>query len=143
MHMSPEQAEGLALDARSDLFSLGSVLYAMCTGHPPFRASGTMAVLERVTDDVPRPIRETNPGIPDWLCDLLAKLHAKKPEDRSQSAAEIADLLGQQLAHLQQPGQVPQSPRVAVTASRSADSTAGRWGAREWLVLGAWSACIC
>src|SRR6202022_208423 len=46
MYMSPEQAEGLAVDHRSDLFSLGTVLYAMCTGHPPFRASGTHAVLK-------------------------------------------------------------------------------------------------
>src|SRR5881397_453354 len=56
-YMSPEQAEGRPVDHRSDLFSLGSVLYALCTGHPPFRASTTMAVLRRVTDYTPRPIR--------------------------------------------------------------------------------------
>src|SRR5579872_4890132 len=78
MYMSPEQAEGLPVDHRSDLFSLGSVLYAMCTGHPPFRASGTMAVLKRVIDASPRPIREINNEIPDWLCDIVSKLHAKK-----------------------------------------------------------------
>src|SRR5208282_6096438 len=66
--MSPEQAEGLPVDHRSDLFSLGTVLYAMCTGHPPFRASGTHAVLKRVIDASPRPIREVNSEIPDWLC---------------------------------------------------------------------------
>src|SRR5262249_40475112 len=68
MYMSPEQAEGLAVDHRSDLFSLGSVLYAMCAGHPPFRAGGTHAVLKRVIDAAPRPIREINNEIPDWLC---------------------------------------------------------------------------
>ena len=67
MYMSPEQAEGLPIDHRSDLFSLGTVLYAMCTGHPPFRASGTHAVLKRVIDASPRPIREINNEIPDWL----------------------------------------------------------------------------
>ena len=56
--VSPEQAEGLAIDHRSDLFSLGTVLYALCTGHPPFRASGTHAVLKRVIDAAPRPIQE-------------------------------------------------------------------------------------
>jgi serine/threonine protein kinase len=102
-YMSPEQAQGEAVDHRSDLFSLGSVLYAMCTGMPPFRATGTMAVLKRVREDTPRPIREINPDIPEWLCDIIAKLHAKKPADRFQSATEVAELLSQHLAHLQQP----------------------------------------
>ncbi|MBI2808950.1 MAG: DUF1080 domain-containing protein [Planctomycetes bacterium] len=101
MYMSPEQAEGLAIDHRSDLFSLGTVLYAMCTGHPPFRASGTHAVLKRVIDAAPRPIREVNNEIPDWLCDIIAKLHAKTPADRFQTAKEVAELLGQRLADVQ------------------------------------------
>jgi serine/threonine protein kinase len=51
MYMSPEQARGEVLDHRSDLFSLGSVLYTLGTGRPPFRASNTMAVLKRVCED--------------------------------------------------------------------------------------------
>ena len=90
MYMSPEQAQGEALDHRSDLFSLGSVLYAMCTGRPPFRASGTMAVLKRVCEEMPRSIREINPEVPQRLCDIIAQLHAKKPEARFQSAHEVA-----------------------------------------------------
>jgi uncharacterized protein (TIGR03067 family) len=101
MYMSPEQAEGLPVDHRSDLFSLGTVMYAMCTGHPPFRASGTHAVLKRVIDASPRPIRDINNEIPDWLCAITARLHAKKPEERVQSANEVAELLGQRLADLQ------------------------------------------
>src|SRR5262245_19858793 len=62
-YMSPEQARGEALDPRSDLFSLGSVLYLMCAGRPPFRAETTMGVLKRVCDDTPRLIREVNPDI--------------------------------------------------------------------------------
>src|SRR5213079_2863272 len=65
--MSPEQAEGKPLDRRSDLFSLGSVLYAMCTGRPPFRAGTSMGVLKRVCEDTPTPIRQTNTEVPDWL----------------------------------------------------------------------------
>jgi uncharacterized protein (TIGR03067 family) len=113
MYMSPEQAEGLPVDHRSDLFSLGSVLYAMCTGHPPFRASGTHAVLKRVIDASPRPIREINGEIPDWLCDIVAKLHAKTPAERFASAKEVAELLEQHLAHLQQPNQAPRPAPVA------------------------------
>ena len=63
-YMAPEQARGEALDHRADLFSLGSVLYAMCTGRPPFRAENTLAVLKRVCEDTPRPIREINPEVP-------------------------------------------------------------------------------
>jgi formylglycine-generating enzyme required for sulfatase activity/serine/threonine protein kinase len=101
MYMSPEQAEGLPVDHRSDLFSLGTVLYAMCTGHPPFRASGTHAVLKRVIDASPRPIREINNEIPEWLCTIVARLHSKKPQERIQSASEVAELLGQRLADVQ------------------------------------------
>ncbi len=79
-YMAPEQARAEATDHRADLFSLGSTLYAMCTGHPPFRADSAVAVLRRVSDDTPRPIREINAEIPDWLEAIIAKLHAKSPE---------------------------------------------------------------
>src|SRR5262249_18843931 len=62
-YMAPEQARGEAVDQRADLFSLGSVLYALCTGRHPFRGGGTLAVLQRVCQDTPRPIREINPDI--------------------------------------------------------------------------------
>jgi hypothetical protein len=103
-YMSPEQANGAKIDHRSDLFSLGSVLYTLCAGHAPFRAETTMAVLRRVCDDTPRPLREVNPDIPDWLAAIIARLHAKDPAGRFRSAAEVAELLGKYLAHLQQPG---------------------------------------
>src|SRR5262245_3849781 len=103
-YMSPEQANGEPVDARSDLFSLGSVLYELCTGRPPFRAPTTAAVLRRVSDEAPRPIREVNPDIPGPVCRVIERLHAKKPADRPASAAEVADLLAGLLADLQQPG---------------------------------------
>jgi serine/threonine protein kinase/formylglycine-generating enzyme required for sulfatase activity len=101
-YMSPEQAMGEPLDQRSDLFSLGSVLYTMCTGRPAFRADSTIAVIRRVCDDAPRPIRELNPEIPDWLVAIISRLLAKKPGDRFQTAAEVASLLEQHLAYIQQ-----------------------------------------
>ena len=106
-YMSPEQAEGKPVDARSDLFSLGSVLYAMCTGRPPFRARSMVAILKRVCEDTPSPVREANPETPDWLVELIGRLQAKDPAERYQSAAEVAQLLGRYLAHLQHPSQVP------------------------------------
>src|SRR5262249_40513414 len=94
--------------------------YAMCTGRPPFRASSVMAVLKRVSEDAPRPIQEINPEIPDWLCAIIDKLQAKDPGARFQSAAEVAELLGQHLAHLQQPTLVPLPPRVGLPYARAA-----------------------
>jgi mono/diheme cytochrome c family protein len=76
-----------------------------------------MAVLKRVCEDTPRPIREVNPGVPDALIEVIAKLHAKEPAERFQSAEEVAELLSQHLAHLQQPeilsapAPLPQGPR--------------------------------
>lgn len=100
-YMSPEQARGEGVDARSDLFSLGSVLYTACTGHVPFRADSAYGILRRITDNEPRPIRESNPEIPNWVCQIIAKLHAKSPDERFQTATEVAELLKQCLAHVQ------------------------------------------
>lgn len=106
-YMAPEQARGEPVDHRADLFSLGSVMYAMCTGRPPFRAETTFAVLRRICEETPRPLREINPDIPDWLQAIISKLHARDPAERFQTAAEVASLLEQYLAHLQQPTTCP------------------------------------
>ncbi len=116
-YMSPEQARGEAVDPRSDLFSLGSMLYAACTGRAPFRAETSYGVLRRITDEAPRPIREINPEIPQWLCRIIDRLMAKQPDDRYQSADEVAELLKDCLAHFQQPTVVP-LPRSLESSSR-------------------------
>jgi WD40 repeat protein len=100
-YMSPEQANAQKVDHRSDLFSLGSVLYAVCTGHPPFRADTAMAVLRRVCDDTPRPIRDSNPDVPEWLEALIARLLAKDPAARFATAQEVATLLSRGLTQVQ------------------------------------------
>ncbi|MBS0263586.1 MAG: protein kinase [Planctomycetes bacterium] len=105
--MSPEQARGDAVDSRSDLFSLGTVLYTLCTGRPPFRAETSFGMLRRITDEEPRSIREINPGIPEFLEDIIRKLHAKDPADRFATATEVTQLFEQCLAHVQQPTTVP------------------------------------
>jgi hypothetical protein len=117
-YMAPEQARGEPLDHRADLFSLGSVLYTMASGRPPFRAGVALAVLKRVSEDTPQPIREIIPEVPQWLCDLVARLHAKAPAQRFQSAAEVADLLGRYLAYVQQPLVVPRPDTVEVPRQR-------------------------
>jgi serine/threonine protein kinase len=105
-YMAPEQASGARLDHRADLFSLGSVLYAMCTGEPPFRAQTTVAVLKRLCDETPPDVREINPEIPDWFAEIIERLHAKRPRDRFRSADEVARLLSQYLRYLRAPDTV-------------------------------------
>jgi len=73
------------------------VLYALCTGHPPFRTDTALAVLMRVCDDTPRPIRETNLEIPEWLAAVVARLQAK---DRGQRFATAADVVARLSRHL-------------------------------------------
>ncbi|HVS40586.1 MAG TPA: bifunctional serine/threonine-protein kinase/formylglycine-generating enzyme family protein [Gemmataceae bacterium] len=117
MYMAPEQAKGETIDQRADLFSLGSVLYVMCSGRPPFRASSTMAVLMRVAEEPPRPIREIIPEVPEWLCALIAKLHAKKPRDRMASAHELADLLARCQQEMQKGDGVTALPQLTAPAA--------------------------
>ena len=109
--MAPEQARGDAIDHRGDLFSLGSVLYTMCAGHPPFRAETVVGVLTRICGDSPRPLREINPDIPEWLAAFIARLMAKDRNHRFQSAAETARILERELAHLQNPSSVSRPDR--------------------------------
>jgi hypothetical protein len=138
MYMAPEQARGESIDHRADLFSLGSVLYTMCSGRPPFRAANTMAVLKRVTEDTPRPIREIIPEVPEWLCDLIARLHAKDPADRFASAQEVADALARHSAGPERPAVVRPST-MEDTVQFVADSIAApvtrrpKFRKRGWL----------
>jgi serine/threonine protein kinase len=131
-YMAPEQARGEALDYRADLYSLGSVLYALCTGRPPFAAQSTLVVVKRVSEEQPSSIRELRPDLPDWLANIIARLHALQPADRFSCASEVADLLRQCLAHLQQPALVP-LPRVPALrppnrfTSRRTAIALGRW----------------
>ncbi len=92
-YMSPEQARGERVDARSDLFSLGTVLYALCTGQEPFRADSSLATLRQVCDLKPRSICEVNPTLPRALGVVIERLMAKRPQDRFGSAAEVAEVL--------------------------------------------------
>ncbi len=87
--MSPEQALGQALDERSDLFSLGSLLYEMLTGEAPFRAESAALSLARVLELKPPPLQESHPALPEELCDLVDWLLQKEPLHRPQSATEV------------------------------------------------------
>ncbi len=101
-YMSPEQVRGEELDSRSDLFALGCVMYSMVAGHSPFHGKSTLDIAMRIQSHDPPRLAEISKGIPEFLDDIVARLLEKDLEHRFQSAAEVADVLSQHLAILNQ-----------------------------------------
>ncbi len=132
LYMAPEQARGDEIDHRADLFSLGSVLYAMCTGRPPFQGSTPYVVLKSVTEEQPVPIAILNPEVPRFLVDVIDKLHAKRPQDRYQSAADVAELLSRALAKIEHMSEDQKKACAKAAAMRQAVDL----GRRRFLWMG-------
>jgi eukaryotic-like serine/threonine-protein kinase len=136
-YMSPEQVRGEELDTRSDLFSLGCVMFAMFTGQSPFHGRTVLEIARRVDADNPPRLREVNSSAPEFMDAIIHRLLQKEPEDRYQSAAEVADVLGRHLAML---NQAP-TDRISQTLARPLEGkkTARRAGAWHggWLRAGA------
>ncbi len=88
-YMSPEQAQGLPLDHRSDIFTLGILLYEMATGERPFRGSTNLSVLSSILKDSPRAASELRDDIPKPLARMIQRALEKRPEDRYQSTTDL------------------------------------------------------
>jgi hypothetical protein len=124
LYMAPEQARGEAVDHRADLFSLGCVLYRLCTGDVPFKGSTTMSVLRALELEQPQPPRKLAADVPPGLSALILRLLAKDPNRRPATAREVADSL-QQLEESSRPGTRapgsaagPAGPRSLLTGRR-------------------------
>ncbi len=102
LYMSPEQASGHPLDARSDIFSLGAVAFTILTGQSPFDAPTVSAILMRVMHRMPPPPSEIVAGIPKEVDEIVARALAKMPEDRYPDAHQLAEDVDDALA-----GRVP------------------------------------
>ena len=88
-YMSPEQAKGEPLDARTDLFSLGVVIYEMATGAKPFAGQSTAELFAALLTRDPAPLSTVNPAMPPELDGIVARLLAKEKEQRYQTAEEL------------------------------------------------------
>jgi len=120
-YMSPEQATGRNIDHRTDIYSLGAVLYALATGHPPITGSSTLDVLRKLAEQSPRPIAEWNETYPSWFQRLIDKLMARDLDSRIATASEAAELLRGCLAHVRSPqkNELPSSLRSKKRIRRS------------------------
>ncbi|WP_435006697.1 protein kinase domain-containing protein [Tundrisphaera lichenicola] len=103
-YMSPEQVNGQPLDQRSDLFSLGCVMYAMTTGHSPFRGENALGTARRITSQKHVSLRVLNKAIPGSFIKIVDRLLEKDPSDRFQSAQEVVDQLTVHLAQINHHG---------------------------------------
>lgn len=121
--MSPEQAKGLDLDGRSDLFSLGVLLYEMTTGISPFRAPSPVATLTLVCTHDPEPAALLNPMLPYPVSNLISRLLDKdrrgRPADGLKAAAEIAEIESQITASLQLAAEIAPPAPVEAFADES------------------------
>jgi Tol biopolymer transport system component len=117
-YMSPEQAEGRAVDARSDIFSLGVLFYEMAVGERPFKGDTSLSVLSAILRESPRPLLEVNPSLPRELARVVRRCLAKDPDERYQSTADLRSDLDdlRQASHsgeLRLPASVPAPSRAA------------------------------
>ena len=116
-YMSPEQAEGRPIDYRSDIFSLGIVLYEMATGERPFKGNTSVSVLSSILKDAPRNVTEINRTLPRDLARIVRRCLMKDPEDRYQSAKDIRNDL-QELKQSLDSGELS-APQPAVRVAKS------------------------
>ena len=130
-YMSPEQLSGGAVDGRSDVFSLGAVLYRLLTGHDAFQGASVPETLARILHHEPPPPSRLVPGLPSGLDQSVAQALAKKPDNRYPDAGTFAG----DLEALQQ-GTVAAAPRARVAAAATLPTPSAPPRRRGWLAAG-------
>jgi serine/threonine protein kinase len=124
-YMSPEQTRGEQLDPRTDIFSLGSVLYEGATGKTPFEGVSVLTVLHLIATVNPEAPSNTHPSLKKDFDELLARAMAKEPQDRFQSATEMSEALRKLQFDVEQFQQLPR-PRILTPSIQLQSTTDGR-----------------
>lgn len=121
-YMAPEQIQGQKVDARTDIYALGIVLYEMLAGWAPFSSTTPVAALYKQVNEPPPPLRQANISIPAWMEAVVSKALAKSPLDRYQQASDFAGALRQRQA----PGHTPAPTRISTPAKVPRVETEGK-----------------
>lgn len=122
-YMSPEQAEGKPVDARTDIYALGLILYEIFTGRLPFHADTPVGLVHKQIHETPPPARSVDPYLPIFLDRAIEKCLEKDPKKRFQSVAELAAALEEQALPELTEGEPVPAPHLSV------------WGKRDWVLL--------
>lgn len=130
-YMSPEQAEGRELDGRSDIYSLGVVLYECLAGRPPFQREGDslaslMDLMQRVTTEPVPSLERVCPDVPQWLCAAVMRCLEKNPDDRCASAADLTSALREERSSVVHESTTSSRPKRATSEDRRAANPSSR-----------------
>ncbi len=133
-YMAPEQIQGQKVDARTDIYALGIVLYEMLTGWTPFSTTTPVATLYKQVNEPPPPLRQANINIPAWLESVVLKALEKSPQDRFQQASDFAESLRQRRQPEKTP--TPAPPTVKRTRDKTEAQPKGRGRMVPLLLVG-------
>ncbi len=125
-YMAPEQADGASVDHRTDLFSLGGVIHAACTGNPPFEGASSREVLNKVLLCRPPRLQTLRSDLPSGLVDVVAHLLQREPDDRFQEAREVAAELRQVTERVRSEADTVVNPTLATARPRGPRKKTGK-----------------